>query len=193
MGRCAAFRRLPRRLDERIAAGDAIGRAACEPTRLALGEEVRRWRRAGRPGARSGGDPAPPAAPAPAAPAPAALAPALIPGPVAHGGGAAQSRGGFRRGGNGAGPSSRSACETGGGPCHSAAGSAPDRAASSPSGGRPACVSWRCSSACDSETVAPGGGTADPTPPRVRAASRWAQSWKVGHTANALDRQYASW
>src|SRR6185503_13049269 len=76
-----------------------------------------------------GGVPAPaaPAAPAPAAPAaaaaPPAPAPVLIPGPVAHGGGAAQSRGGFRRGGRGAGPSSRSARLTGGGPCHSAAGS----------------------------------------------------------------------
>ena len=30
-------------------------------------------------------------------------------------------------------------------------------------------------------------------PPRACAASRRAQSWKVGQTGNALDRQYASW
>ena len=122
--------RLPGRLDER---SPPATRSAVLPASPRAPRSVRNC---------GGGVPAP-AAPEPpaAAAAPAAPAPLLIPGPVA-GGGAAQSRGGFRRGGKGAGPSSRSAWVTGGGPCHSAAGSA-GGPASSRSGGRPACVSWR--------------------------------------------------
>ena len=95
------------------------------------------------------------------APAPVAL---VRPGPappVAHGGGAAQSRGGLR-------------C-TGGSSVAGCGGASPSMSSTLP--------------------IGPGDGTAvgavsgrSPTP-RVWAASRLAQSWNVGHTGKALDRQ----
>ena len=84
--------------------------------------------------------------------------------PAAHGGGAAQSRGGFRRTGGSVG--------SGGG--------------GGPSSSRP-------SSMAAAAGTALGAVSARSPAPRACAASRRAQSWNVGQTGNALDRQYASW
>lgn len=117
----------------------------------------------------------------PAAPAPIAL--------VAHGGGAAQSRGGLRW------ASASSTGDPGG----------PGRALSFASGG-PCCVATKAAEAVASAAGRSSAADADATAadadastagrssaPRACAASRRAQSWNVGQTGNALDRQYASW
>ena len=101
--------------------------------------------------------------------------PARRPRLVAHGGGAAQSRGGLRL----------------------------DRAASA-GRRRPArvgvlvdsCRRWSSTAWRSSGRPRPrrGRGRLGRSPaPRACAASRRAQSWNVGQTGNALDRQYASW
>ena len=112
-----------------------------------------------------------------------ARAPAA-PIPVAHGGGAAQSRGGFRRGVDSTGPSG-----AGFEPRHSSAESPP----ASP--GRAVDAAYPAAAAVAAPDVAaprPGPASASPAA-RARADSRRAQSWNVGHTGNALERQYASW
>ena len=167
-GACAGRRRHGRDITDRGPPADEGGGA---PASRSAALPARPWPSTDRPGRNS--DPhgslrhaarrAPAASPAaPAAPA-RPRAPAA---PAAHGGGAAQSRGGFRRTGGSAG--SRGG---GGGP------------------GRRRTGHPRCRR--------PGPRSVPSRPrspaPRACAASRRAQSWKVGQTGNALDRQYASW
>jgi hypothetical protein len=116
------------------------------------------------------GSVAPPAAAPPAAPA----------APAAHGGGAAQSRGGFRRGRSSMGTSR-------GAPHTSSFGSSPSPGPS-PSAGSSSGASDPAALIPAAE--APAAGT---WPGRACAASRRAQSWNVGQTGNADERQYASW
>ena len=152
-----------------------------------------------------GGPPASRSAPLPASPRPSELRLARKSGgspddterlaataataaaPGAQGGGAAQSRGGFRDTG--------SSSESSGG----SAGSSPTSSAQgcgSPSGpGSAAPVG-----APADDAAAPVGAPADDPPAddvsaadRACAASRRAQAWNVGQTGNALERQYASW
>lgn len=108
-------------------------------------------------------------------PRPAAAAAAAPPGPDAHGGGAAQSRGGFLRG-----RSSRRGSEAG--LLHRSSASS-----SAPSG--PSAVAL-----IPAPTAAAAASSSTGAWPGVAcAASRRAQSWNVGHTGNADERQYASW
>src|SRR5829696_3005637 len=105
----------------------------------------------------------PPAAIPAAPPPPDAAAAPAPPAAPAHGGGAAQSRGWFRRA-----PSPSISSST--------------RYPSRSSGGIGRLMGG---SGSTSRVVAAAG--------RAAAASRLAQSWKVGQTGNAEDRQYASW
>ena len=173
----AVVRRRPRELRrsergrlrvEVVAAGEAVCGAAGEA--LAL-------RPAGSPGS--------PALCRPRRWPPAARArrrrpPAAAPAPVAHGGGAAQSRGGLRRGRSSIGRSSAAR---------------PDRPGID---GRAVAAIGRAGVRAERRHAVP------PRPPLRRrrplgtrrsacAASRRAHSWNVGQTGKALERQYASW
>jgi len=95
-----------------------------------------------------------------AAPPAPALPPALA-APAAQGGGAAQSRGGFR--------------VTGGSSRSTLSGSSAGSSMTDPT--------------LDDDAIAVGAVSGRSPTPRAWAASRRAQSWKVGQTGNALERQ----
>ena len=106
---------------------------------------------------------------------PAADAAVAPPDPDAHGGGAAQSRGGLRRGRSSMGGS-------GWGWLHRSSGASSSASPTAAPTAAPAAPA-AAGSAPSSSATAPGTAC---------AASRRAQSWNVGQTGNAEERQYAS-
>ena len=160
--------------------GGRISTGGGPPASRSAALPARPWPSEPRLARKSGASPGDPArlAVSPAAPvAPATpVAPAAPDEPPAHGGGAAQSRGGFRRASSSS--ASRSEAPASPGPSSEA------RAASTSATGLEA-----------EATMAPPT-PASPTVPatdRACAASRRAQAWNVGQTGKALERQYASW
>src|SRR4051794_41700968 len=91
--------------------------------------------------------------------------------PVAHGGGADQSRSGWRGASSG-----------------SAGGMEASSAGVSDEGGIPH-PAYRSLIVGAAGVAAAAAGSACPAPARVCAASRRAQSWKIGQTGNADERQ----
>src|SRR5262249_12473649 len=104
-------------------------------------------------------------------------APFDAPSPEAsHGGGADQSRGGLRWTGGCSGPG-----------VAAGVGTRSSRASRSP----PSACSAAAATAAVAAPAAAAGLAGEL--PLARAASRRAQSWNVGQTGKALERQYASW
>src|SRR5512146_12456 len=107
--------------------------------------------------------------------------------PDAQGGGAAQSRGGLRRI-----VGSSDDATLAPAPWDDTASRSPTSSSSTPSSVS-AAGSGAGAWSAPARGIAVGAGAGRSPSPRAWAASRRAQSWKVGQTGKALDRQYASW